>query len=106
MTDDPILVAITGASGSRYGLRLVEALAGPCCSRRVGLIVSPSGRQVLEHEAGPPADPDARFPLGFFSPEARDRITAENAESVGERLLTEVERELAAELKAVDAGTD
>jgi len=41
-----------------------------------------------------------------YAAEARDRITAENAESVGERLLTEVERELAAELKAVDAGTD
>ena len=42
-----------------------------------------------------------------YAAEARARITAENAESVGQRLLAEVERELAAELAAVgDAGTD
>ncbi len=82
MTDDPILVAITGASGSHYGLRLVETLAGPSCGRRVGLIVSPAGRQVMEHEAGDPAYPDAGFPLGFFPPEARDRITVYPADDM------------------------
>ena len=75
MTDDPILVAVTGASGSRYGLRLAEVLAGPECGREVGLIVSPAGRQVMEHEAGPLPFPDAGFPLGFLSPDARHRIT-------------------------------
>ncbi len=80
--DDPILVAITGASGSRYGLRLVEALTAPACDRRVGLIVSPSGRKVMEHEAPPPGDRDAPFPLGFFSPEARERITVYPADDM------------------------
>jgi len=42
-----------------------------------------------------------------FAAEAIERITAKNAAAVGERLLDEVERELAAELEvAVDAGTD
>jgi 4-hydroxy-3-polyprenylbenzoate decarboxylase len=45
-----ILVAMTGASGAVYGLRLVEELLAAKC--RVTLLLSRSGRQVLTHETG------------------------------------------------------
>lgn len=45
-----ILVAMTGASGAVYGLRLVEELLASKC--RVTLLLSRSGRQVLAHETG------------------------------------------------------
>jgi 4-hydroxy-3-polyprenylbenzoate decarboxylase len=45
-----ILVAMTGASGAVYGLRLVEALLG--AQRQVTLLLSRAGRQVLAHETG------------------------------------------------------
>ena len=54
-----IVVAITGASGSIYGVRLVRALM----TMPVGvyLIVSPSGRQVMMHETGYAKGPLERF---------------------------------------------
>lgn len=45
-----IVVAITGASGSIYGLRLVEQLLGAGC--RVTLLLSDAGLKVLRHETG------------------------------------------------------
>ncbi|MBE0504025.1 MAG: UbiX family flavin prenyltransferase [Desulfuromonadales bacterium] len=45
-----IVVAITGASGSIYGLRLVEELLKADC--RVTLLISNAGRQVLHYETG------------------------------------------------------
>jgi 4-hydroxy-3-polyprenylbenzoate decarboxylase len=45
-----ILVAITGASGSLYGLRLTSELLRAGC--RVSLLLSEPGRQVLNYEAG------------------------------------------------------
>lgn len=45
-----ILVAITGASGSIYGLRLTAELLRS--GRRVSLLLSEPGRQVLNYEAG------------------------------------------------------
>ncbi|TLM67685.1 MAG: UbiX family flavin prenyltransferase [Deltaproteobacteria bacterium] len=45
-----VLVAMTGASGSIYGLRLIEALLRAEC--RVSLLLSEPGRQVLNHECG------------------------------------------------------
>lgn len=44
------VVAITGASGSVYGLKLVSELLRT--GERVSLILSAAGRQVLNHEAG------------------------------------------------------
>jgi len=47
---NPIVVAITGASGACYGLRLIELLLA---SRRpVALILSDAGRKVLNFERG------------------------------------------------------
>lgn len=45
-----IVVAISGASGSIYGLRLVEELLKADC--RVTLLLSDAGRQVLNYETG------------------------------------------------------
>jgi len=45
-----ILVAISGASGSVYGLRLSAELLGAGC--RVSLLLSEPGRQVLNYETG------------------------------------------------------
>lgn len=44
------IVAITGASGSVYGLRLVTELLRS--GQRVSLILTSAGRQVLKHEVG------------------------------------------------------
>ena len=44
------VIAITGASGSIYGLRLVNELLRAGC--RVSLIMTEAGRQVLKHEVG------------------------------------------------------
>jgi len=74
---DPVLVAVTGASGSVYGLRLARALAEPPRNHKVGLIVSPSGRKVMEHELGPGAGAGggAGLPESYFPREISDRVT-------------------------------
>jgi 4-hydroxy-3-polyprenylbenzoate decarboxylase len=46
----PLVVAITGASGVAYGVRLVEVLLES--GREVLLSISPSGQAVLAHELG------------------------------------------------------
>src|SRR3954467_3808348 len=45
---NPIVVGITGASGAVYAVRLLEVLQS--AGRDVHLSISPSGRDVLEHE--------------------------------------------------------
>jgi 4-hydroxy-3-polyprenylbenzoate decarboxylase len=45
-----IVVGITGASGSVYGLRLVEELLG--AGKQVSLLLTNAGRQVLAYETG------------------------------------------------------
>jgi 4-hydroxy-3-polyprenylbenzoate decarboxylase len=44
----PIVVGITGASGAIYAVRLLEVLR--TADREVHLAISPSGRDVLQHE--------------------------------------------------------
>ncbi len=46
----PLVVAITGASGSLYGLRLVQELLA--AKKRVTLLLSRAGAEVLKHETG------------------------------------------------------
>jgi flavin prenyltransferase len=46
----PIIVGITGASGAIYAVRLLETLLAT--GRDVHLTISPSGRDVLQHELG------------------------------------------------------
>ncbi len=65
-------VAITGASGSAYGLRLVRALAG--AGHRVHVVVSAGGARVLRHECGlsiSANDPDPTV----LAPAHPDRVT-------------------------------
>lgn len=48
--DKKYTVAITGASGSTYGIRLVEELLKTGC--HVNLVISATGKDVLLHETG------------------------------------------------------
>src|SRR5665213_789839 len=48
MAADDFVVAITGASGSAYGVRLLEVLLR--AGRSVHLTISPAGAEVIEHE--------------------------------------------------------
>ncbi len=50
MNDLPLVVAITGASGAIYALRLLETLC--IAQRTVHLIISPSGAAVIAQELG------------------------------------------------------
>jgi 4-hydroxy-3-polyprenylbenzoate decarboxylase len=63
MTDLPIVVAMTGASGSAYGRRLVEILLR--AGREVHFSMSPSADQVLLQELGMTVD-RKRADLGLF----------------------------------------
>jgi 4-hydroxy-3-polyprenylbenzoate decarboxylase len=60
VSDLPIVVAITGASGAAYGVRLVEVLLA--AGREIHLTISPSGQAVFETEVGRRIDLD-RFDL-------------------------------------------
>ncbi|MFY7951941.1 MAG: flavoprotein, partial [Armatimonadaceae bacterium] len=50
MAAGDIVLAITGASGSRYGTRLLEVLLR--AGRTVHLVVSPAAGEVFERELG------------------------------------------------------
>jgi 4-hydroxy-3-polyprenylbenzoate decarboxylase len=67
---EPISVAITGASGSAYGLRLVESLIA--AGRRVYLMISEAGEMVL------PLETDLQLPSDAAAAEdyLRDRFGA------------------------------
>lgn len=56
MKEDTYVVAISGASGSIYGIRLIKALVE--IKARVLVILSNSGLHVLAHEMGYEADQD------------------------------------------------
>lgn len=69
-TEKPIILAITGASGAVYGLRLLEALEK--LEIPVHLIISPMGGQILEEETGTPPEAlkqkaDRWYPPGDLS---------------------------------------
>jgi len=73
----PIAVAITGASGSQYGLRLLECLLA--AGRDVYLMISQAGQLVLNLEAGleipsRAADAEAFLTKHFGTPEGRLRV--------------------------------
>jgi 4-hydroxy-3-polyprenylbenzoate decarboxylase len=56
MTNDQLVVAITGASGSPYGVRLLEVFLR--AGRTVHLVISPAATQVMERELGVKIDLD------------------------------------------------
>jgi 4-hydroxy-3-polyprenylbenzoate decarboxylase len=66
MNDDrPIVVAMTGASGSAYGKRLVETLLR--AGRTVHFTFSPAAAQVADEELGVALNPGRFDPAAFFS---------------------------------------
>ncbi len=67
-----IVVGITGASGSIYGLRLVEELLRASCE--VALLLSDAGRQVLTFETDLRLDSDAEV----CTRQLRDHFSADN----------------------------
>jgi flavin prenyltransferase len=67
----PLVVAITGASGAPYGVRLLDVLLA--AGREVHLVVSPAGQAVIAEELGRRIDLDALDPaelLGHAPPAA------------------------------------
>lgn len=60
MPDDALVMAITGASGAPYAVRLLEVLLET--GRAIHLTISPAGAQVLSHELG------REVSLSSFSP--------------------------------------
>lgn len=60
MSSDDLVVAITGASGAAYGVRLVEVLLA--AGRRVHLTISPSATEVIRQEL------ERRVSLESFQP--------------------------------------
>ncbi len=62
MSGLPVVMAITGASGAPYGLRLLEALAG--ASVPVWLMVSAHGWRLLGEECGIPSEAALKRRLG------------------------------------------
>jgi flavin prenyltransferase len=64
-TNVPIVLAITGASGAVYALRLLEVLAAS--ERQVHLIISPSGAAVLKQELNKGVDLDRFDPRSLVT---------------------------------------
>lgn len=62
-----LVVAVTGASGSPYGLRLLEVLLR--AGRTVHLTVSPAAVEVLQREVNRTVRLDAFDPVDFLGPE-------------------------------------
>lgn len=60
----PLVVAITGASGAPYGVRLLEVLLA--AGREVHLSVSPSGQAVIQEELGRRVDLDRFDPADLL----------------------------------------
>jgi len=73
--DESILIGITGASGSIYGLRLLETLAGAPFNLPVGLVISSAGRLVMSHELGIKAAADEDLLATRFEASVQPRIT-------------------------------
>lgn len=62
MHDAPVTLAITGASGAPYAVRLLRALNE--ADVRVGLIVSKTGWRLLAEEVGITSEPELRIASG------------------------------------------
>ena len=72
MQDLPLILAITGASGAVYAVRLLEVLLEK--GREVHLMISPSGAAVVKQELGRDVDIE-RFDLRSLLPFAAAKIS-------------------------------
>jgi 4-hydroxy-3-polyprenylbenzoate decarboxylase len=68
MAAGDLVLAVTGASGSAYAVRLLEVLL--LAGRTVHLVVSPAAVEVLSLEAGRPIDPDRFDPAALLGERA------------------------------------
>ena len=87
----PLVLAVTGASGVVYAVRLLEVLLRSGCD--VHLTISPSGRDVLEHELGIVVD------LDRFESDCLTRTTY----PAGDECVTDMDRAVAGILTGLDA---
>jgi 4-hydroxy-3-polyprenylbenzoate decarboxylase len=65
-----LVLAVTGASGSAYGVRLLDVLLR--AGRTVHLVVSPAAAEVFHRELDRPLDLDRFDPGAFLGPTAAD----------------------------------
>jgi 4-hydroxy-3-polyprenylbenzoate decarboxylase len=65
-----LVLAITGASGSPYGVKLLEVLARS--GRQVHLVISPAAVEVMERELGRTVRLEAFDPVDLLGPIARE----------------------------------
>jgi 4-hydroxy-3-polyprenylbenzoate decarboxylase len=70
MAAGDLVLAVTGASGSAYGVRLLEVLLRT--GRTVHLVVSPAAVEVFDRELGRPLNLDRFDPAAFLGPAAAD----------------------------------
>jgi flavin prenyltransferase len=70
MAAGDLVLAVTGASGSVYGVRLADVLLR--AGRTVHLVVSPAAAEVFDREIGRPINPDRFDPAAFLGPAAAD----------------------------------
>jgi 4-hydroxy-3-polyprenylbenzoate decarboxylase len=70
MAAGDLVLAVTGASGSAYGVRLAEVLLR--AGRTVHLVVSPAAVEVFDREVGRPLALDRFDPVAFLGPAAGD----------------------------------
>src|SRR5262245_6383487 len=69
MANDSLVVAMTGASGSPYGVRLIEVLLR--AGRTVHLVISPAATEVAERELGIQLDLTRFDPSPLLGPAAQ-----------------------------------
>jgi 4-hydroxy-3-polyprenylbenzoate decarboxylase len=86
----PLVLAMTGASGVVYAVRLLEILLKSGC--RVHLTISPSGQKVLEHELGISVDLEG-FDCGSLT---------RSAFPAGDEHVTDTHRSVARILSGLD----
>lgn len=70
---DDLVLAITGASGSAYAVRLLEVLLA--AGRKVHLVISPAAQKVIRHELGLQLDLD-NFDIDQLLPKVRSKDSA------------------------------
>src|SRR6185437_3541156 len=68
LTSEPLVVAVTGASGAAYGVRLVEVLLR--AGRTVHLTISPAAEEVIAQELERTVCLESFDPAAFFGPTA------------------------------------
>jgi len=74
MAATDLVVAMTGASGAPYGVRLLEVLLST--GRTVHLVISPAAVEVMERELGSPVRLDRFDPAALFGERGRPMDTS------------------------------